>query len=195
MEYIFSDLHFRCTHSESSWSAQYCCLILTQTETCYQIFVKLPSTTCHNSHSVPLSCYKWTDGQPRHGIAQRHIFAVFVPTSHKHVREWQRVCFNTEMVADPWCKDLLNKIIIPQLIKKFTFYGTQQPITFLWPELDQFTLCLHHLPNPISWRNKFTLTYHLCLDLPSGIIPSQFPTQTCSRNYILITYIFTYRQT
>ena len=33
------------------------------------------------------------------------------------------------MAADPWSRDLLNKLIIPQLVKKFTFYGTQQFIT------------------------------------------------------------------
>lgn len=33
------------------------------------------------------------------------------------------------MAAEPWSRDLLNKLIIPQLVKKFTSYGTQQFIT------------------------------------------------------------------
>ena len=44
------------------------------------------------------------------------------------------------MAADPWCRDLLKKLIIPQPVKKFTFYGTQHFITV-------FTTAHHFSPS------------------------------------------------
>ena len=35
-----------------------------------------------------------------------------------------------------------------------------------------------HTPHPTSWRSILILSYHLRLGLPSGLLPSHFPTKT-----------------
>ena len=78
---------------------------------------------------------------------------------------------------------LLEKLTSSQLVKKFpTFYGTRRFIT-------TFTSA-HHLSlswarsihsvlsHPTSWRSIVILSSHLCLGLPSGLLPSGFPTKT-----------------
>ena len=37
---------------------------------------------------------------------------------------------------------------------------------------------VHTPPHPTSWRSILILSYHLCLGLPSGLLPSGFPTKT-----------------
>jgi len=86
-----------------------------------------------------------------------------------------------------WNKILLVKLTVFQLDKKFpTFYGTLKFIT-------AFTsvrhLCLswansiQSMPsNPTSWRTTLILFSHVCLLLPSGILPSFYPHQKfCTR--------------
>ena len=83
----------------------------------------------------------------------------------------------------PWCKDLLEKLTGLQLVKKFpAFHGTRRFITAL--------KSLRHLslswaspiqsiyPHPTSWRSILILSTHLRLGLPSGLLPSGFPTKT-----------------
>ena len=83
----------------------------------------------------------------------------------------------------PWCRVLLEKLTGLQLVKKFpAFYGTRKFITAL--------TSVHHLSlswaspiqstytHPTSWRSILILSTHLCLVLPSGLIPSGFPTKT-----------------
>jgi len=82
----------------------------------------------------------------------------------------------------PWCRVLLEKLIGLQLLKKFpTFHGPRRFIT-------AFT-SIRHLslswarpiqsiyPHPTSWRSILILTTHLRLGLPSGLIPSGFPSK------------------
>ena len=81
-----------------------------------------------------------------------------------------------------WCRVLLEKLTGLQLVKKFpAFHGTRRLITTL--------ASIRHLPlswaspiqsvypYPTSWR-AILISIHLCLGLPSGLLPSGFPTKT-----------------
>ena len=83
----------------------------------------------------------------------------------------------------PWSRVYLEKLTGLQLVKKFlAFCGT-------WRFITAFTSA-HHLslswassihsmpPHPTSWRFIIMLSSHLCLGLPSGLLPSGFPTKT-----------------
>ena len=83
----------------------------------------------------------------------------------------------------PWCRVLLEKLTGLQLVKKFSaFYRTRRLIAAL--------TSLRHLslswaspipsiyPHPTSWRSILILFTHLRLGLPSGLLPSGFPTKT-----------------
>ena len=80
----------------------------------------------------------------------------------------------------PWSRIFPEKLMDPQLVKKFPiFYETQRCIT-------TFTIA-HHLslfsagsvqsilPHPTSWRSILILS---SLGLPSGVFPSGVPTKT-----------------
>ena len=83
----------------------------------------------------------------------------------------------------PWCRVLLEKLTGLQLVKKFpAFHGTRRFITVLtsvrhlslsWANPIQSTY-----PHPTSWRSILILSTHLRLGLPSGLLPSGFPTKT-----------------
>ena len=83
----------------------------------------------------------------------------------------------------PWCRVLLEKLTGLQLVKKFpAFHGTRRFITVLtsvrhlspsWANPIQSTF-----PHPTSWRSILILSTHLRLGLPSGLLPSGFPTKT-----------------
>ena len=106
----------------------------------------------------------------------------------------------------PWCKVLLEKLTGLQLVKKFpAFHGTWRFITALT------SIC--HLsqswaspiesiyPHPTSWRSILIVSTHLCLGLPSGLLPSGFSSKTlytplsspicatCLANLILLDFI------
>ena len=83
----------------------------------------------------------------------------------------------------PWCRVLLEKLTGLQLVKKFpAFHGTRKFITALKSVRHQSLSWASPIqsiyPHPTSWRSILILSTHLCLGLPSGLLPSGFPTKT-----------------
>ena len=83
----------------------------------------------------------------------------------------------------PCCGVLLEKVTGLQLVKKFpVFHGTRRFITALTSVRQLSLSCASPIqsiyPHPISWRSILILSTHLRLGLPSGLIPSDFPTKT-----------------
>ena len=83
----------------------------------------------------------------------------------------------------PWCRALLEKLTGLQLVKKFpAFHGTRRFITTLTSvrhlSLSWASPIQPIYPHPTSWRSVLILSPHLHLGLPSGLLPSSFPTKT-----------------
>ena len=82
----------------------------------------------------------------------------------------------------PWCRVLLEQLTDLRLVKKFpAFHGTRRFITahtnvrhlsLSWASPIQSIY-----PHPTSWRSILILSTHLRLGLPSGLLPSGFPTE------------------
>ena len=82
----------------------------------------------------------------------------------------------------PWCRVLLEKLIGLQLVKKFpAFHGTRRFLTALTSvrhlSLSWASPIQSIYPHPTSWRS-ILISIHLCLGLPSGLLPSGFPSKT-----------------
>ena len=82
----------------------------------------------------------------------------------------------------PWCRVLLEKLTGLQLVKKFpAFHGTRRFITALTsvrhPSLSWASPIQSIYPYPTSWKSIQILSTHLRLGLPSGLLPSGFPTR------------------
>jgi len=83
----------------------------------------------------------------------------------------------------PWCRILLEKLNGLQLVKKFpAFHGTRVFITALTSvrhlSLSWASPIQSIYPHPTSWRSVLILSTYLHLGLPSGLLPSGFPTKT-----------------
>jgi len=83
----------------------------------------------------------------------------------------------------PWRRVLLEKLTGLQLVKKFpAFHGNRSFITAL-TSVRQLSLSWASpiqsiYPHSTSWRSILILSTHLRLGLPSGLLPSGFPTKT-----------------
>ena len=91
--------------------------------------------------------------------------------------------FHNAFLLTPCCRVLLEKLIGLQLVEKFpTFYGTRRFITALTSvrhlSLSWASPIQSIYPHPTSWRSSLILFTHLCLGLPSGLLPSSFPSKT-----------------
>ena len=83
----------------------------------------------------------------------------------------------------PGCRVFLEKLTGLQLVKKFlAFQGTRRFITALTTvrhlSLSWSSPIQSIYPHPTSWRSILILYTHLHLGLPSGLLPSSFPTKT-----------------
>ena len=110
---------------------------------------------CTNTHSVPFRFYG----------------SNFLNTMHCMVN-----------LLTPWCGVLLEKLTGLQLVKKFpAFHATRRFITALTSvrhlSLSWASPIQSIYPHPTSWRSIQILSTHLRLDLPSGLLPSGFPTK------------------
>ena len=91
----------------------------------------------------------------------------------------------------PWCRVLLEKLTGLQLVKKFpAFHGTWRFITALTSvrhlSLSWASPIQSIYSHPTSWRSILILSTHLCLGLPSGLLPSGFPNKTLSTHLIIL---------
>ena len=82
----------------------------------------------------------------------------------------------------PWCRVLLEKLTGLQLVKKLpAFHRTRRFSTTLTSvrhlSLSWASPIQSIYTHPTSWRS-ILISAHLCIGLPSGLLPSGFPTKT-----------------
>ena len=86
-------------------------------------------------------------------------------------------------ILTPWCRVLLEKLTGLQLVKKLpAIHGTRKFITALTSvrhlSLSWASPIQSIYTHPTSWKSVLILSAHLRLSLPSGLLPSGFPTKT-----------------
>ena len=133
------------------------------------------------------------------GKAPKQIYDILTETLVVSFLVWLRTCqhscvtyhFFSNLVAvcfvltscvpllTPWCRVCTGL----QLVKKFpVFHGTRRFITALTSvrhlSLSRASPIQSIYPHPTSRRSILILSTHLRLGLPSGLLPSGFPTKT-----------------
>ena len=120
---------------------------------------------------------------------------LMIPIGLKHVAVFdvlkQHNCVSTNVVQfwliiislTPRCRVLLEQLTGLQPVKKFpAFHGTRRFITAFTSvrhlSLSWASPIQSIYPHPTSWRSILILSIHLRLGLPSGLLPSGFPTKT-----------------
>ena len=112
------------------------------------------------------------------------------------------ISYSAYYLLAPWCRVLLEKLTGLRLVKKFpAFHVTRRFITAL-TSVRQLSLSWASpiqsiYTHPTSWRSILIISTHLRLGLPSGLLPSGFPTKTlytpismCSHTTELSTSIY-----
>ena len=100
-----------------------------------------------------------------------------------NVARFMRVTYLLTYILTPWCRVLLEKLTGLQLVKKFpAVHGTRRFITALTSvrhlSLSWASPIQSKYPHPTSWKSILILSTHLRLGLPSGLLPSGFPSKT-----------------
>ena len=118
------------------------------------------------------------------------ISSLFRPNVFLTTLLWNlRLCSSLNVRASytnlltPKNRVLLGKLTGSQLVKKFpTFYGTESFNTAFMSachlSLSSARLIQSMPPHPTSWRSILISSSHLCLGIPSGLLPLGFPTKT-----------------
>jgi len=107
----------------------------------------------------------------------RCLFCYLITYLHTYLHTYLLIYLLT-----PWCRVLLEKLTGLQLVKKFSAYhGTRKFITALTSVRHLSLSCANPIQSiyshPTPWRSILILSTHLCLGLPSGLFPSDFPYQ------------------
>jgi hypothetical protein len=119
-----------------------------------------------------------------------HLYVCIACASNNFIchnkTKMEKVHINNKLTN--WSKSLLRKLIVPQLAKKFpSFYGVI---------INMFIKACHWSPppptdiqctpsHPISLTSTSILPSHLCLGLPSGLLPRGILT-----HFVLISLQF-----
>ena len=127
---------------------------------------------------LPYQCVYWCNMMERYRPAS---LGSVCQCRHKNVI--LNIAYLLTYLLTSWCRVLLEKLTGLQLVKKFhAFHGTRRFITAL--------TSVRHLSlswaSPIQsiythftcWRSVIILSTHLRLGLPSGLLPSCFPSKT-----------------